>query len=371
MDSIAIKKLVDQQLEEKGIADGKVYILERKWGYVVQIDYADMKQANELFDKDGNIIHPFNNFPSGVRGSYLTEIKEYTNMNGSETEKYLIEKYGQEITEKLPNVFKKTTVALSPAVLYRELDANHFIIPTSGKEKEITHMLFFIEPDNNITFKGYINGTLDTNKKLSEQKQLFSQIEIDRLKDEFEYFFYSWDKNTRVSDKWNMLYAPEDTLVAQTFLFNEMNLPVEFSREIVNYMQSNEAWLAILNLKLKDTKYHEDCEYSKINHHPDKHFVCLIGIDGIPLMDLAYITDTYEVKTIPLKKKKIGEVDAIKTELQKYMDQKFLRIEEIKKENKENLTDSFFQETRLTMNDTKVIADGDNVEDNDDRTYKD
>lgn len=34
MDSIFIKQLVNQQLAKKGITDGSVYILEKKWGLV-------------------------------------------------------------------------------------------------------------------------------------------------------------------------------------------------------------------------------------------------------------------------------------------------------------------------------------------------
>lgn len=341
MDSIFIKQLVDQQLAKKGITDGAVYILEKKWGYVVQIDYANnMAHANELFDKDGNIIYPLSNFQS-IGGVYLTEVEEV-----------IEQKYTPEIMERIKGTAMeeklKCTIAKESSVQFRELDDNHFIIPNSGK-KEIGNVLFFIEQDNTVTYKGYIKGKilgniLTEDKKLMEQKQVLSCVEIDSTRDEYEYFFYSWDKNCRVSDKWSTLYKPQDTFRAEDLLTNKMKLPREFALGIVECMQSNGAWLATLNLNSKDNKHHE-------------YFVCLVGIDGLPLMDLKHISQLYEVKTIPLKKEKIGEVDNIKTLLQEKMNQTISQIEEKKDKNKRDLTANFFKGSSLEMNDAKFIKD--------------
>lgn len=348
MDSISIKQLVAQQLAKKNITDGTVYILERKWGYVVQIDYAnDKEHANELFDRDGNMIYPLSNFQSDSGEIYKTEVEEV-----------IEQKYPPEIMERIKGTVieekLKRTIATDSSVQFRKLDDNHFIIPNSGKEG-IGNVLFFVEQDNSVTYKGYIEGRiLDTilteNKKLMEQKQVLSCVEIDRTRDEFEYFFYSWDKNCRVSDKWSRLNSSEDTFYAKDFLMNKMKLPREFSLGIVNYMQSNDAWLATLNLNSKDNRHHE-------------YFICLVGMNGLPLIDLTHISQTYEVGTIPLKKKKIGEVDTIKALLQKRMNQKISQIEEIKNENKRNLTDNFFSRTGLDMNDVKFIVDREPFED--------
>lgn len=74
-------------------------------------------------------------------------------------------------------------------------------------------------------------------------------------------------------------------------------------------------------------------------------------------MDLKHISQLYEVKTIPLKKEKIGEVDNIKTLLQKKMNQTISQIEEKKDKNKRDLTANFFKGSSLEMNDAKFIKD--------------
>lgn len=66
MNSIRIKQIVASQLLEKGIEDYEIYILEKPFGYVVQIKYDGNKYLNEIFDKDGNTIYP------------LSQIKKYS-----------------------------------------------------------------------------------------------------------------------------------------------------------------------------------------------------------------------------------------------------------------------------------------------------
>lgn len=331
MDSIFIKQLVDKQLLEKGIEDGVISILEKKWGYVAQIEYGNMKYSNEVFDKYGNVIHPLGNFKRDSGEIYRTEVIQRDT------------KYG------------KQTFTVDAIVRYKELDDNHFIIPRIEK-KEIGNVLFFIDENNNVTYKGYIKGricgnALTENKRLIQQKQVLSHVEIDATRDEYEYFFYSWDRNCRTSDKWSWLNSPENVFNAKDILINRMKLPIELTMEIIKYMQSNGAWLGTLNLNSKDNKH-------------QRNFVCLLGINGIPLIDLTYISQTYSVDTIPLKKERIGEVDDIKRLLQNRMDQQVSQIEE----NKENLASNFFKVTGLGMKKSEVIEDKDTVEEDIDNT---
>lgn len=324
MDSIIIKQLVSKQMEENDIHDGKIYILEKDWGYVVQVtDKYNKIYLNEIFDKEGNIIYPLGMFDLDSGPVYRMEVQE-----------------------KIDDFGRKHTLVFEPSVRFKQLDDNHFIIPRTEKT-DFGNVLFFVDETNQVVYKGFIKGKifgniLTENKNLLEQKQVLVCEEIDETRDEYEHYFYSWDKNCRTSDKWNLLYSSEDIYNIKDFFYNKMNnLPVELVNEIIRYMQEKEAWLAVLKIISKDSKY-------------QIYFISLIGINGLPLVDLIYITLTYKVKTHPLKKEEIGEVDNIKQLLKAEMEQRIFEIEE----NKKNITANFFQMTGLTMNDHNVITDG-------------
>ena len=332
MDSIMIKQLVDKQLETIGITDGKIYILEKDFGYIVQVIYEDEREdkyLNEVIDKHGNIVYSLGNFANGSGEIYKTEVFERMEKKG------------------------KTLLAREPAIRYKELDENHFILPRlSGKE--IRNALFFIDKDNHVTYKGIIPGKISgtiisENKKLLESKQVVTNIRVDieeARSEQDEHFFYSWDKNCRTSDKWSrLLGGSASELNVRDVLYNQIGLPTELIEEIIKYMQSNEVYLATLNLNSQDNEHHMNC-------------MCLIGLDGIPLIDLTYITKTYEVQTIPLKKQRIGEVDTIKKLLQDRIDRKVTQINN----NKKNISANFFKTVGLGMNDSKYLNDTSMIE---------
>lgn len=79
MNSIRIKQIVASQLLEKGIEDYKIYILEKPFGYVVQMKYKEgngNKYLNEIFDKDGNTIYPLSQIKKDSGPIYETETCE-------------------------------------------------------------------------------------------------------------------------------------------------------------------------------------------------------------------------------------------------------------------------------------------------------
>lgn len=318
MDINEITQIVQEQLKANNITDGSINILEKEFGYVIEIKY-QMEYMNEIFDKHGNIIYPLGSIHSDSGSIYRTEVIEKVDERG-----------------------RKHRLVSDLGVRYRQLDGEHFIIPRLDEEG-IKNILFNVDKDNNVTYKGYIQGRIDgniltENKNLLETKQVLSYIDIDEERDEQEYFFYSWDKNCRTSDKWSRIISPENKFYSKDLLMNQMNLPIELVDEIIKYMQSKEAWLATLSLSSKDNQHH-------------MNFVCLIGIDGIPLIDLTYISQTYKVKTISLEKEKIGELDTIKKSLQERMDRAASQIED----NKKNITANFFRTVGLGMNEKKGI----------------
>lgn len=335
MDNILINQMSIEELKKQGITATNIFILEKPWGYVVQAMYDKMNQANGIFDKKGNIICPFESFFSDSGEIYNTEIEE---MN------YL--KYG-----KIP---EKQVITHKPHVQYKELDKNHFIIPRARENSPGPgNALFYISEDGKINYKGYIEGriagsVLTENKKLSQSKQLFVYADVDKEKDECDNYFYSWEKNCRTSDKWNILCPPESLFSARDILANQLKLPFELVDELTEYMKSTEAWLSALMLNSKNNKHH-------------RNFICLIGIDGKPLIDLTYVSQTYAVDSIPLKKQEVGEVDNIKTLLQQRMDKQAEQIEQ----NKQNLATNFLKTAGLPMKNAEVITDKTDINDDD------
>lgn len=323
MNRTIIKQFVSKQLKESEIKESEIDILETDWGYAVQVSNRNnWEYLNELFDKEGHILYPLGTFHHDSGEIYSTEMKEFVD-----------------------NYEKKYTFPYAPKVRWKQLDINHFVIPRIN-EKEIGNALFFVDESNQVTYKGFITGRicgniLTENKKMIEQKLLLVCEEIDKVKDEYEYYYYSWDKNKRISDKWNQLYSPEDIYRIKDFLYNKMNnMPKDFVNEVLRYMQEKEAWLAVLSIISND------------NQH-QRHFISFIGMNGLPLIDLTYITSTNEVKTHSLKKEEIGEVDEIRQWLKKEMEQRLLEIEE----NKKNIATNFFQITGITINNEKDITD--------------
>lgn len=241
---------------------------------------------------------------------YSTERQHYT------------DDYGKEHT-----FFKK------PKVCYIQLDDKHFIIPKI-KNNQVGNVLFFINEDNKMEYKGNIEGKINKgNKMLIEQKKVISTVTVDEVHDRYDTFIYSWDKNKRVSDKWSNIVKPEQEFQAKDILINKIELPVEGANEIIKIMQEKEALLTTLDIHSDDNQYNRIC-------------TCLIGMDGIPLTDLIYISQTtYEVETTPLKKDKIGEVDEVKEELQKK-----LNIQAgIVQNNKQNLGANFLKSMGLAI----------------------
>lgn len=324
MDSIIIKQLVTRQLEENSFRDCKqVYILEKDWGYAVEITFENtLEYFNELFDRVGNVIYSLGSFGYDTGEIYGTEVQEKTDDDG-----------------------RNHTLVHAPDVRFKQLDDNHFIIPRIDGSV-VGNALFFVDESNQVTYKGFIRGRirgniLTQNKKLIEQKCVLVCETIDETRDEYDNYFYSWDKNCRTSDKWNLLYSSESLFSVKDFLYNSMNdLPKELVNEIIRYMQENEAWLAALKIIPKDNRN-------------ERYFISLIGNNGLPLVDLTYITPTYEVKTYPLRKEEIGEVDDIRQSLKEKMEQRVLGIQE----NKRNIAANFFRMTGLTMNESSTLID--------------
>ena len=185
MDSNAIKQLIEEQLEEMGILEktGKISVLDTKWGYVVEFTIVDNKnrEFNLLLDKKGKIIYPCNNFDrkkicqfnclSEGGSIYYTKILKKKDMYGKENE-----------------------VKMKGEVMYKELDENHFIIPSMENDKD-SNLLFFVDEDNKVVYETKIPGRIYANENLMQQKKLLLEETINVTKEEYNMFLYSWKKN--------------------------------------------------------------------------------------------------------------------------------------------------------------------------------
>ncbi len=171
-----------------------------------------------------------------------------------------------------------------------------------------------------------------------DKKLLLSRVEVDAAKDDYEWFFYSWDKNCRVSDKWSTLDSLEYKSLARAVLVNQLNYPQDLVNKIINYMKLYHAWLATLQIKSEDNKHH-------------MKFVCLINENGIPIMDLIYLAPDYSVESIQLEKKEVGEVDEKRGWLQALVNHRIMEIEERKK----NIVSNFLNISALNQKNNDLL----------------
>lgn len=315
MNTTEIAQRVEEQLKQRGIEKKYIYVIEKKWGYTVQVGCKNNEiiEMNEIFNREGQVIYPLSGLKGDAGEVYCTEVYEMT-------------------YERLGRLHKQV-LTRTPSVQYVELDESHFIIPRLGKSG-MENVLFFVDENNKARIKGLIKGkiqgdALGKNEQLLERKQVLTTVEIDKTKDRFESFFYSWEENRRVSDKWSYLIPPRDNM-AVVILREVMNINSEegggIIQNLMDYMEETGEWLAVLRMYSENNKF-------------SISLVTTIGIDGIPTANLKYIApETHELKIIPLEKEKIGEVERIREELQEKLDKK----EEKAKENKENLYNIFF-----------------------------
>lgn len=319
MDTTEITQIVEEQLKQRGIKKKNVYVIEKKWGYAVQVvcknsEIGELdKVFNKLFNKEGQVIYPLSEFKQDAGAVYNTEVCEVTYERTGK-------KYKKHFT-KIPNV------------QYVELDENHFIIPRLGKSG-VENVLFFVDENNKARIKGLIEGKIEgdaltKNEKLLERKQVLTTVEIDRAKDRFEYFFYSWEENRRVSDKWSHLIPPKDYM-AVVILREAMNIDTEegggIIQNLMDYMEQTGDWLGVLKIHSQNDKF-------------STSLIATVREDGKPTSNLKYISpETHKLKVFSLKKDRIGELDEISEKMQELLDKK----DRQEKEDKDNLSNNFF-----------------------------
>ena len=308
-----IKKVVIEQIKRKNIKVKRINILEKPYGFIVQIDDEWVSHHyNIVFDKEGEMIAPLGPFYGDTGTIYSTEILEGINEKG-----------------------EKESVPITPSVLQRELDAHHFIIPRAENRLGGGNLLFYIDEYNEISYKGFIEGEIKyelflPEEKLMQEKLLLTEVTINREKEEKECFFYSWDLNRRISDKWSSLESSENPYSVAYRIMQGFRLPRNVADEILNFMRENDAWLGTLRINSEDNKHH-------------LNFLSVIGLDGIPLLDLTYVLPDFSVGTIALEKQKMGEVDEKRLQLRQVMEQKMLEL----KHNQENMATNFFRANAL------------------------
>lgn len=316
MDSIEIKEIVEKRLTEKDIESGEIYIIEKQWGYIVQIKNRS-GFLNGIFSKNGTPI---------------CDIEEIKDNSGSIY-----------YTEKQEDIYEKEKVhwGCMPEVQYVELDQNHFIIPRLV-ENEVGNYLFYRDEKGQIKDLAHIRGKIDL---LDEGQKKWKQFSVREENNDTGRYFYSWDKNCRISDKWSKIFCPKGALATYFHLVGEFDFPEELVIEITNYMTENKICLATLSLEAKEDK----------EQHID--LICLIGMNGIPVSDLLYVTSQNRIGNIEISKDRIGEVEKQKEELQQRLEE---RARE-KKQNREHLIENFFKISKLPLKTNEIRLEEDDT----------
>lgn len=211
------------------------------------------------------------------------------------------------------------------------------------------HLLFYVDKKNNVSYKGFIDGKisypiLKPEKSLMDNKLLLCTVTINKEREEEECFFYSWALNRRITAKWSSLDSIKNSCEVQYKLEKYFTFPTEVVDSILEYMQANNAWLATIRVNSKDNTM-------------SLNFVTVIGLDGLPLLDLTYVLPDYSIGTIGLLKERIEEVDEKKAQLEQMMEQRMLEVQK----NKENIAASFFRVNAL-LGETKKESIPENLE---------
>lgn len=311
MDRLTIQKIFRECLIEHDVITLEpVRVLEKEWGYLAQARNK-LVYYNAVFDRSGKSIYPFNEFdinsflsdPGSIYRSQM-EIKK-----GDDGEDI----YWHEVPD---------------GIYLKELDANHFIVPSKDMKGEPSNLLFYINENEEPIYKGVIDGWIRRgDKKLVENKIVLTQVPVDKSKDEYEMFFYSWDKNCIVSDKWSTL---DNTWNGCEAVLARLRVLDDLKTAILQHIQLHNVYLATLIINSSDNKHH-------------MNLISLVDLSGIPLIDLMYLSPDYSVKSISLEKKRIGEVNEQKKYLQEVMNQKMLELSK----NKENIVTNFFRVASL------------------------
>ncbi len=177
-----------------------------------------------------------------------------------------------------------------------------------------------------------------------DNKLLLCTVTINKEREEEECFFYSWALNRRITAKWSSLDSIKNSCEVQYKLEKYFTFPTEVVDSILEYMQANNAWLATIRVNSKDNTM-------------SLNFVTVIGLDGLPLLDLTYVLPDYSIGTIGLLKERIEEVDEKKAQLEQMMEQRMLEVQK----NKENIAASFFRVNAL-LGETKKESIPENLE---------
>lgn len=308
-----IKNKVIKQIVTNNIKSTKINILEEKYAFIVQVTTEDVRIAyNTVFDKKGTNIVTLGSFFYDSGSIYNTKFLEKIDENGN--------KY------KFP---------IPDDVYMRELDEHHFIIPRNENGQN-GNILFYIDRNNKVSYKGFIKGKIE--KSILENKLLLTTVMINETNDEKECYFYSWDLNCRTSDKWSSLDNFANSYYIKYRIIHEFKFPPEVAEVILNFICKNNAWLATIKINSADNKYH-------------LNFLTIIGLDGIPLLDLNYIRPDFSIGKIILEKKAVGEVDEKRLQLEQIMKQKMLEA----KINKENMALSFLNVNALEEEKEKYL----------------
>ncbi len=111
-----IKKDVFNQIFLNNIQSDQIDVLEKEWGFVVQVTDEYKKYYNVVYNREGEIIYPFGDFDWDSGSIYTTKIIEVENEKGER--------------EKLP---------IRPEVCFRILDEHHFLIPRSACQQNVSN----------------------------------------------------------------------------------------------------------------------------------------------------------------------------------------------------------------------------------------
>lgn len=212
-------------------------------------------------------------------------------------------------------------------VNYCKLDENYWLLPYLKENNPYHVLLYFDKETNQLECKDTIQGHINEPSEKLANAHSFIVYNHENEKDNRQEYLYSWTAQKKTSDYWTRI-ANSERQTRLIILNNKRILP-DIEKYILDLLRNDKLLFATIEFRLCDN----DSLEKKM-----MHLFGLIHTNGLPATDLFYISEDYELKTIPINDKtSIGEVQNTVEQMKQRIELRDKKIEN----NKNNLLSSF------------------------------
>lgn len=282
-------------LRKSNVSYDSFDVVETDFGYILQINLENTYQT--LLNKDFD---------------FLCDFMQVSNTIDSIYSKFSGDSFDNLVTEP---------------VMYCKLDENYWLLPYLKENNPYHVLLHFDKETNQLECKDTIQGHINKPSEKLANAHSFIVYNHENEKDNRQEYLYSWTAQKKTSDYWTRI-ADSERQTRLIILNNKRILP-DIEKYILDLLRNDKLLFATIEFRLCDN----DSLEKKM-----MHLFGLIHTNGLPATDLFYISEDYELKTIPINDKtSIGEVQNTVEQMKQRLELRDKKIEN----NKNNLLSSF------------------------------